>query len=215
MPTRTAPRQARSARSLDLILDAAEALLHTRGLVETSTVDVAAAAGVSVGRLYYWFPDKDAVVRAVLSRAEHDLVESLADPLAELAADPASDLCERVLPAICCFFARHGGTLAVLQRGAGRADDPAGGLSRTFEQLMGRVVELRVQGVDGAERDRVAATLVRIIVAMLPPYVRADGELAQVHLRELCYVVSSYLHCRFPDEVDAPRGERAGVAVAG
>src|SRR3954471_18639300 len=73
MATRTAPRQARSAKSLDLILDAAEGLLQDRGVVETSTVDVAAAAGVSVGRLYYWFPDKDAVVRAVLRRAEFRL----------------------------------------------------------------------------------------------------------------------------------------------
>ena len=46
MATRTAPRQARSARSLDLILDAAEQLMQQRGVVETSTVDVAAAAGL-------------------------------------------------------------------------------------------------------------------------------------------------------------------------
>ncbi|MEZ5251311.1 MAG: TetR/AcrR family transcriptional regulator [Ilumatobacteraceae bacterium] len=75
LPTRTSPRQARSAKSLDLILDTAERLFHERGVVETSTVDVAAAAGVSVGRLYYWFPDKDAVTNAVMQRAEQRMRE--------------------------------------------------------------------------------------------------------------------------------------------
>ena len=97
MATRTAPRQARSAKSLDLILDAAERLLHERGVVETSTVDVAAAAGVSVGRLYYWFPDKDAVVRAVLARAEHRLRTLLVEMLVRDSTPPRVELVELLL----------------------------------------------------------------------------------------------------------------------
>src|SRR5829696_4668811 len=117
MATRTTPRQARSAKSLDLILDAAEGLLQDRGVVETSTVDVAAAAGVSVGRLYYWFPDKDAVVRAVLGRAEFRLRALIIDSVAEDARQPSDDFVGQSLKTLAAFFRQRRGSLAVLQRG--------------------------------------------------------------------------------------------------
>lgn len=205
MATRTAPRQARSARSLDLILDAAERLLQERGVVETSTVDVAAAAGVSVGRLYYWFPDKDAVVRAVLLRAEHQMRSLLTDTIEAIGAQPATDACGEVLPVIARFFRSHSGSLAVLQRGPVDGDDPGRGLCMVFEQVMADLVGACVPLIDRDERDQVAATLVRIIIAMLPPYVRADDRRSESHLAELGYVVGAYLHCRFPAAVDPPR----------
>jgi AcrR family transcriptional regulator len=204
MATRTAPRQARSAKSLDLILDAAERLLQQRGVVETSTVDVAAAAGVSVGRLYYWFPDKDAVVRAVLSRAEHQLRAALAGSIEAIGRGPA-DTCADVLPIIARFFRSHGGSLAVLQRGPVDGDDPGHGLCLVFEELMAELVESCVPGIDVEERDLAAGTLVRIIIAMLPPYVSAADRRSDVHLAELGYVVGAYLHCRFPAAVDPPQ----------
>jgi AcrR family transcriptional regulator len=205
MTTRTAPRQARSAKSLDLILDAAERLLQQRGVVETSTVDVAAAAGVSVGRLYYWFPDKDAVVRAVLSRAEHRLRAALAGSIDTIGQRPAAETCADALPIIARFFRSHAGSLAVLQRGPIDGDDPGHGLCLVFEELMAELVESCVPGIDVDERDLAAGTLVRIIIAMLPPYVRAADRRSEVHLAELGYVVGAYLHCRFPAAVDPPR----------
>jgi AcrR family transcriptional regulator len=205
MATRTAPRQARSAKSLGLILDAAERLLQQRGVDETSTVDVAAAAGVSVGRLYYWFPDKDAVVRAVLSRAEHQLRAALTESIATVGSRPAADTCTEVLPVIARFFRSHAGSLAVLQRGPVDGDDPGRGLCLVFEELMADLVDSCVPDIDGGERDLAASTLVRIIIAMLDPYVRATDRRGEVHLAELGYVVGAYLHCRFPDAVEPPR----------
>jgi AcrR family transcriptional regulator len=202
MATRTAPRQARSARSLDLILDAAERLLQERGVVETSTVDVAAAAGVSVGRLYYWFPDKDAVVRAVLTRAEHRLRLLLVEVMADDTGD--IDLVGLLLPAVGRFFRQHRGSLAVLQRGPVEGGDPGRVLCHVFGQLVAEVIDSRVPGLAPAERDLVADTVVRIVVAMLAEYVRADDDDADRSLHELGYVVSAYLHCRYPHVIEAP-----------
>ena len=202
MTTRTAPRQARSARSLDLILDAAERLMQQHGVVETSTVDVAAAAGVSVGRLYYWFPDKDAVVRAVLTRAEHRLRAVLEQMIIEdaepLSKGTAADVVGRLLPDICQFFRQHQGSLAVLQRGKVDGDDPGAPLCHVFASLIGRVVESRVPNIDRAELDLVADTVVRIVIAMLAEYVRADDQQADRYLDELGCVVTAYLQRRFP-----------------
>lgn len=207
MTTRTAPRQARSARSLDLILDAAERLMQQRGVVETSTVDVAAAAGVSVGRLYYWFPDKDAVVRAVLTRAEHRLRAVLERTIVD-AAEPqsernAAEVISQVLPDVGQFFREHQGSLAVLQRGKVDGDDPGAPLCHVFADLIGRVVESQAPNIDRAELDLVADTVVRIVITMLAEYVRADDQQAERHLDELGCVVTAYLQRRFPAHASA------------
>ena len=53
---RTEPRQRRSQQSIDAILDAAERLIHEQGQVSFTAAELAAAANMSIGRVYYWFP---------------------------------------------------------------------------------------------------------------------------------------------------------------
>jgi AcrR family transcriptional regulator len=62
-------RQARSRRTLDRLLAAAEAVLGERGLDAATVPEIASRAGLSVGVVYRRFPDKDALMRAVYERA--------------------------------------------------------------------------------------------------------------------------------------------------
>jgi AcrR family transcriptional regulator len=66
---RKRPRQARSKFTVDAILEATERVLAERGLDDASTTEVAELAGVSVGTLYQYFPNKQALVAAVIERA--------------------------------------------------------------------------------------------------------------------------------------------------
>ncbi|MDT9594105.1 TetR/AcrR family transcriptional regulator [Nocardioides zeae] len=59
---RREPRQARSRAMVERIVDAARAVLAAEGYDAFSTNRVAAAAGVSPGSLYQYFPDKTALV---------------------------------------------------------------------------------------------------------------------------------------------------------
>jgi AcrR family transcriptional regulator len=202
LPTRTSPRQARSAKSLDQILDAAEQLFHVRGVVETSTVDVAAAAKVSVGRLYYWFPDKEAVTNAVMKRSEQRLRDFLGKVIVHDPAVPTPDLLDRVVPLVGAFFREHPGSLAVLMRGPVDPVDHGASMCTFFTSMAAGVVEARVPGIPVAERDLVAGTITRIVIGMLADYVRVDIESGNVLLSELRYVLASYLHCRYPGHLD-------------
>jgi AcrR family transcriptional regulator len=65
---RNEPRQRRSRETIDAILDAAEALIHQRGQVSFTAHELAAASNMSVGRVYYWFPDIPSVVAALGER---------------------------------------------------------------------------------------------------------------------------------------------------
>lgn len=202
LPTRTSPRQARSAKSLDLILDAAERLFHDRGVAETSTVDVAAAARVSVGRLYYWFPDKDAITKALMQRAEQrlrDFLEKLIiiDPNA-----PAGQLLDRAVPMLGAFFREHPGSLAVLMRGPVDPVDHGSSMCDYVRSLAAAVLEARVPGIPDDERDLVAGTITRIVIGMMADHVRSDLEQGNLILLELRYVLAAYLHSRYPGSGD-------------
>jgi AcrR family transcriptional regulator len=72
---RKAPRQRRSAVTVEAILEAAARILETQGLEGYTTNAVAEKAGVSIGSLYQYFPGKDALTGALIRRETAQLVE--------------------------------------------------------------------------------------------------------------------------------------------
>ncbi|MEO9385715.1 TetR/AcrR family transcriptional regulator [Chromobacterium phragmitis] len=65
---RKAPRQARSRAMVDAIVEAGARVLDARGWAGFTTNEVAGVAGVSIGSLYQYFPDKTALVDAIRRR---------------------------------------------------------------------------------------------------------------------------------------------------
>jgi AcrR family transcriptional regulator len=76
---RRSPRQARSRATWEAIVEAAAQILERDGAEAFSTGAVAARAGVSIGTLYQYFPDKEAILTAA---AKRELAEGSAAPAA-------------------------------------------------------------------------------------------------------------------------------------
>lgn len=76
------PRQARSRATVDAILDATIRVLLTRGYQGTTTIAVAERAGVSVGSLYQYFPNKDSLIAALVKRHLQDVTRCLDEAFA-------------------------------------------------------------------------------------------------------------------------------------
>ena len=74
---RKSPVQARSAASVDAILEATIQVLLKVGKERLTTTRVAERAGVSVGTLYQYFPNKTALLRAVLRRHFDQVLEAV------------------------------------------------------------------------------------------------------------------------------------------
>jgi len=72
-PLRHMPRQERSRQRVDLILDTAATLFVEIGYEPTTTNAIAERAGISIGSLYRYFPDKDTILRALVDRYSREM----------------------------------------------------------------------------------------------------------------------------------------------
>jgi len=74
---RKLPVQSRSAASVEAILEATIQVLLQVGKEQLTTTKVAARAGVSVGTLYQYFPNKSSLLQAVLKRHFAQIIETV------------------------------------------------------------------------------------------------------------------------------------------
>lgn len=75
---RKQPRQARSAATIEVILEAAARILESDGLAAFNTNAVAAKAGVSIGSLYQYFPSKEALLAELIRIERSKLAAAVA-----------------------------------------------------------------------------------------------------------------------------------------
>jgi AcrR family transcriptional regulator len=81
-PLRRQPVQQRSAKRVAQMLDASAQLINEIGYDALTTTLIAKRAGVAVGSLYQFFPDKRAVIRALTQRNVDYFLAAVAERLA-------------------------------------------------------------------------------------------------------------------------------------
>jgi AcrR family transcriptional regulator len=94
---RKKPRQARSRATVDSVLTATARVLVRRGYDGLTTNQVAAAAGVSIGSLYQYFPNKAALVGALIERHVEDMTSLCLSELTRVAQLPMTEAIRSVI----------------------------------------------------------------------------------------------------------------------
>jgi AcrR family transcriptional regulator len=79
---RRSPRQARAEQTVELIFETTAQVLREEGEAALTTNRIAERAGVSIGTLYQYFDDKEAIVRALLSRTRVRMMKQLDEVMA-------------------------------------------------------------------------------------------------------------------------------------
>ena len=79
---RKKPAQARARATVEAILQAAAHILTRKGYDALTTNHVAERAGVSIGSLYQYFPNKDAILVALASRHLDDIERTIDEAMA-------------------------------------------------------------------------------------------------------------------------------------
>jgi AcrR family transcriptional regulator len=196
---RTAPRQRRSQQSIDAILDAAERLIHEQGQVSFTAAELAAGANMSIGRVYYWFPDIPTIVGALVERSVQRMVDVFGRALESQLDTSTPILIERVVGAVCDYMDRNPATVPLTLTGG--EDSQGGPLYRSLVDLVGGVVIDRVPDIPQLEVELVSRTAAGIALGMLHDYTRA-GDRKPALRQELVFVLSAWLYARYPDAND-------------
>ena len=157
---RPTPQQERSRATVEKILAAANLEFAARGSATTTTTQIADRAGVSVGALYRFFPDKQAIGLALGERYLVDATarfEPLLSDIASLDGVPAA--LRSIVYAAADLAGEHPGYYQLTREVAPGDHGSAGAVVRfamveTFDQLLVRL------GARPDPRRRVVITLV-------------------------------------------------------
>jgi len=116
-PQRRVPRQERSRRLVEGILDAAERLVVERGVEALTTRDIAEAADAPVASLYQYFSDKEDVLLALGLRDMNEMDNQVASDLAELEVVSISSLVRTTMLAFVSVYRRRPAFVEIYLRG--------------------------------------------------------------------------------------------------
>jgi AcrR family transcriptional regulator len=94
---RKRPRQQRAKATVETILDASARILVKRGFDGFTTNEVAHAAGVSIGSLYQYFPNKEALVSALIEKHVEEMSAALQSEIARMATAPMPEAVRAVI----------------------------------------------------------------------------------------------------------------------
>jgi AcrR family transcriptional regulator len=193
---RRQPVQQRSTETVDQILSATSALLGRTGVGELTTSRIAAEAGLSVGALYRFFPDKQAILDAIAVRHMETFRSAMAAALARSALSAGPVFLGRLIDAYVRYLDEHadfralalGGWIGPLAResqarpGAGPAALLKWFMRRKLKVRDSRTLDLRL---------RVAIETGERLIAYA--YEHADGEERTRVITELKHMLASYL----------------------
>jgi AcrR family transcriptional regulator len=94
---RKRPSQARAQLTVDAILVATERVLAQRGTTRATTNRIAEVAGVSIGSLYQYFPNKEALIESVRQRQSERFRDRVEPEVAVLLGLPLRDAVRRLV----------------------------------------------------------------------------------------------------------------------
>jgi len=149
---RREPKQQRSRQTVDCVLEAVRLVVKRHGTQAITTNRIAEAAGVSVGSLYQYFPDKRAIFAALHDRHVDDVRQFIGQTTADYASAPLQDFTRELVRGLVNVHADaaelHDIVSAAVPEGALGFKNA---LHHTFGQVLSRA-DLKPYSLDETER---------------------------------------------------------------
>jgi AcrR family transcriptional regulator len=195
---RHVPTQARSRARLQRVLDAADAVLASEGTGPFTTTRIAAVAGIPVGSVYHYFPDKAAIVEALAVRYWSDFEDLVAAAAEADERDPLPDPAGTVLETLAAGFRARPGFLSLWYGGlrSERIRDVTRPTRTAIAGSVQRILAVHWPGADEASRATVAQMVVIAGDGLLREAFRASAQGDPVVLAESKTMIGAYVIAR-------------------
>jgi AcrR family transcriptional regulator len=193
--TRREPKQRRSRQTVDDVLEAVRLVVKRHGTQAITTNRIAEAAGVSVGSLYQYFPDKRAIFTALHDRHVDDVRQVIGQTTADYASAPLQEFTRELVRGLVNVHAEAAELHQIVSSAV-----PEGALGfknalhHTFERILSRAEQKRYS-LEETERmlfvlPRMVESLVHGAVHQARAALSRDGAGSEAIRTVLVYVSS-------------------------
>jgi AcrR family transcriptional regulator len=171
-PLKKQPKQKRSQAVVEAILGGATRILSSTPLGSATTDKIAEVAGVGVGSVYDYFPNKKSIVLALIDERLDALISKFEKMLDRSAKIPIEELIDNSLAFVTVehlekrFFLRE---IFMLAPESGRMEVLFECRKRAIQKLADHLIEHR--GIDSDKAHLKAFTLIHMITGLIEGYV--------------------------------------------
>ncbi|MCP2163765.1 TetR/AcrR family transcriptional regulator [Goodfellowiella coeruleoviolacea] len=201
-------RQARGERRMAEILDAAAGVFASAGYEAATTNAIAAAAGISPGSLYQFYPNKQAIAQALADRfvAQLRATRQAAFDGVDFTRLRLAEVLDRVVDPIVAFNIANPGFKALFARPDMPADltEATQPIQHALHAAVEELIAARAPDLPAAQRRRTTQVSMRIVQAITPLAVAATGAERAATVVELKKVLFGYLEPVIGDAPTAP-----------
>ncbi len=191
---RRVPRQERAARRVDALLDAAGEVIAERGFEAATMTEIAARAGASIGAVYQYFPNKDALVLALRTRYGAEMDAKWSALFAEAVEVPVPVLVDRLFDLMVEFMASHPAYIPLLSVSLNFRRDAAA--RNRLRERFADLFRLRKPALDAAEAYRLAEVTLQIVKSLNLLYAPAKPKERKLLVAEYKIAVTAFLLAR-------------------
>jgi len=195
---RRVPQQTRGQLRITTILDAAEQLFAEVGFEAATTNAIAARAHTAIGSLYQFFPNKEAILRALVARFLEQMNVTFDAALAEVDASAitsADALIDHILDPLLALQAQRSGILHVFfsLRQAGASSGAAQALIEEIISRLDARIAVREPWIDPVRRRLYVRITVEVVRALLPLTIAPDGTQRPEVVAEVKRLLRAYM----------------------
>jgi AcrR family transcriptional regulator len=161
--TRREPKQRRSRQTVEAVLQAVQRVLKRDGAEAITTNRIAEAAGVSIGSLYQYFPDKQAIFTALHDRHGDEVRHAIKRTMADCTLASLEDFTRELLEGLAIVHTDHPELHEIV---SGAVPEGAHGFKRALQAVFEQVISR-------AEQDRYTPDEAKRMLFVLPHMVEA------------------------------------------
>jgi len=193
-PVRRVPQQDRSERRVAEVLEAAAAVIAEVGYEAATMTQMADRAGASIGSLYQYFPNKDAIVRALRNQYADEMAARWL-PLTALGSKlTIKQLVNRIFDVVIDFMENRPAYIPLLSAPRNSKRDPAA--RNRLRTHFAALFRERRPDMSPETAFRIANVTVQIVKGMNPLYADAKPSERIEIVAEFKLVLTTYLTTR-------------------
>ncbi|MDX2077782.1 MAG: TetR/AcrR family transcriptional regulator [bacterium] len=190
---RNIPKQSRSLKRFHDILDVADALFAQHGYDVVSTNHIADGAGIPIGSVYHFFPDKETILHALLDRYRERLHEVFPKQISP--PRTIADILDEMMTNLLAFGGQYPNFDQLLLNGDIEKEYA---LHRQITKWVGEMLGVQFPELSSHARDKCAKTgvamMVGIFTLMNPPFHLSADELNLQARLALTGYLKAFLH---------------------